>query len=340
MLSPLRLEEHRGPAVAALAPAWSDLGGRDPLATPFQRPEWLLPYCRAFGVEAPWAVVLRRGSRLAALAALVTFDDGGRRVATLLGGGRSDWQDALVDPQLAPDGARLLLARIAERCEEYDELLLERLPADGWLASAAAPAGLRVASAVEDEPCPVVALPGEVEALAARMAPHLVDNVRYGRRRLARRGALAVVEATAGGLERHLEALFTLHGARWAARGEGGVLAAPAVRRFHSEASRALAAAGLLRGYRLVAGGRDVAVWHGFAMGERWWYYLGGFDPGEAKASPGAVLLEHAAAEAIRAGARTLDLLRGREPYKYAWGARDRAAARRVLVPAGVEGGA
>lgn len=339
MLSPPQVEEVRGPAVEALAPAWAALAARDPRATPFQRPEWLLPYCRAFGVREPWAVVVRRGERLAALAPLVVFDEGGRRVATLLGGGRSDWQDALVDPALAPDGARLLLERIAARAEGLDALLLERLPADGWLAGAAVPAGLRLARAEADEPCPVVALPDRVEGLAARAAPHVLENARYGRRRLAREGAVEVVEAIGpAGVARHLEAFFALHRARWAARGRAGVLEEAAVRRFHAAAARALAGAGLLRGYRLVVGGHDVAVWHGLAAGDRWFYYLGGFDPAYGRASPGAVLLLHALEEAVRAGARSLDLLRGREAYKYAWGAVDRAAVRRLLAPARATG--
>ncbi len=63
MLSRLRVGELRGLAeLEALAPAWSELAGRDPLATPFQRPEWLIPYCQAFGVTDPWAVAEARFS--------------------------------------------------------------------------------------------------------------------------------------------------------------------------------------------------------------------------------------------------------------------------------------
>lgn len=138
MLSGLRVGVVSGmPAVAALAPAWAELAERDPRATPFGRPEWLLPYCRAFGVAEPWAVVLWRGGRLAGLAALATYADGGWRIATLLGGGRSDWQDALVDPELAPDGAQVLLSRIADEAGSYDALLPRGLR--GRRAEAAAP---------------------------------------------------------------------------------------------------------------------------------------------------------------------------------------------------------
>ncbi len=69
-------------------------------------------------------------------------------------------------------------------------------------------------------------------------------------------------------------------------------------------------------------------------------YYLGGFDPALRAASPGAVLLARVAEEAIRSGLRRLDFLRGREAYKYAWGAVDRPAVRRVLAPRAALAGA
>jgi CelD/BcsL family acetyltransferase involved in cellulose biosynthesis len=57
-------------------------------------------------------------------------------------------------------------------------------------------------------------------------------------------------------------------------------------------------------------------------------YYLGGFEPAYARASVGALVVAHALAEAQRHGAREFDFLRGREPYKYAWGAQDRPLLR------------
>jgi CelD/BcsL family acetyltransferase involved in cellulose biosynthesis len=112
------------------------------------------------------------------------------------------------------------------------------------------------------------------------------------------------------------------------------VLAEGPVRGFLGETTRAFAASGRLRGVRLELDGRLVAVFHGLLERGRLFAYLCGFDPAFAAASPGAVLLAHVAEEAIREGARALDLLRGRERYKYDWGAVDRAAVRRVLAPA------
>jgi CelD/BcsL family acetyltransferase involved in cellulose biosynthesis len=320
-------------ALAALVPRWSELADRDPSATPFQRAEWLLPYCRAFSVDSPWAIAAWHGERLAALLILVLYEDGGRRMATLLGAGRSDLQDALADPGLAPGALASILCRVAERRVRFDALLLEHLPAQGWLATADVPAGLRCADD-EDEPCPAVALPADVRGLTDLVAPHVLESARYGLRRLARTGDAEIVPATVANLDQHLAALFELHAARWGARGEAGVLGDARVQAFHADSSRALAAAGLLRGYRLLVDGRAVAAWHGFAERGRVFYYLGGFDPRFRAASPGSVLLRHAVEDAIRRGDRHLDLLRGRERYKYEWGAVDAPALRRVLTPA------
>jgi CelD/BcsL family acetyltransferase involved in cellulose biosynthesis len=130
-----------------------------------------------------------------------------------------------------------------------------------------------------------------------------------------------------------LEWLARLHGARWARHGLPGVLADEAVRRFHAEAAPALVAAGLARLWMLRIGDRVAAVHYGFTEPGRAAYYLGGFDPELAALSPGALLLRAAFEETMAAGARELDLLRGREPYKYRWGAQARVLRRRRVTP-------
>jgi len=128
--------------------------------------------------------------------------------------------------------------------------------------------------------------------------------------------------------------LIDLHGQRWTARHEPGVLGTPQVQRFHLEAAPRLLAAEMLRLYGLRIQGRVVGVYYGFAHRGRAYGYLSGFDPGSASQSPGSVLLAHAIHEAVREGCREFHFLRGQEPYKYAWGAVDRWNRRRSLHPA------
>lgn len=313
----------------ALAPEWSSLCDRSPSAAPFTRPEWVIPFCRAHGVSEPFAVALRRRGRLVALAPFVSYDDRGGRTLTLLGGGLSDYQDAIVDPDLGDDAAAFLLRGALARTPQCETVLLEHLPAtsplrtvEGGLGGALGPDGV----------CPARALPRDPDRLLGSLSPRLADRIRYGRRRLARLGA-RVSTATLDDLDRHLAALVALHGARWNARSEPGVLAEARLRAFHAEAARGLLRRGLLRLHVLWAGGCAVAAFHGFLDQGRLSYYLGGFDPALRAASPGAVVIAHALEAAIAEGAREVDFLRGREPYKYEWGAQDRETWSRVIAP-------
>jgi CelD/BcsL family acetyltransferase involved in cellulose biosynthesis len=191
----------------------------------------------------------------------------------------------------------------------------------------------QLADAVDEtEPCPVLALPADEDGLAdAAGSPRLLANLRYARRRAEKLGSVEIVPADETNLAELLDALFRLHAARWRERGEGGVLDEAAVRAVLADAAAGFLARGWLRLYALRIGGRTAAVQLGWAARRRAYYYIGGWDPAFAKLSPGALLVEHAVREAVREGAREFDFLRGREAYKYAWGARDQPQFRRRL---------
>ena len=109
-----------------------------------------------------------------------------------------------------------------------------------------------------------------------------------------------------------------------------------AVRRFHALVWPGLLAAGLLR-LRAVHLDEQVAgVYYGFAAKGAACAYLGGFDPAFAFESPGTLLMAHAIEESMAEGAATFHFLRGREAYKYEWGAVDRwNRCRRMAPPRG-----
>jgi CelD/BcsL family acetyltransferase involved in cellulose biosynthesis len=102
---------------------------------------------------------------------------------------------------------------------------------------------------------------------------------------------------------------------------------------------------GLFRLYILYLDSRPAATLYGFVdppagrSGERdasrtartFYYYLGGFDPKFNPVSPGTLLIGHAMEQAAGEGCAVFDFLRGRDRYKYLWGARDSATWCRVL---------
>jgi len=88
---------------------------------------------------------------------------------------------------------------------------------------------------------------------------------------------------------------------------------------------------GALRMYALRVRDQFIAAFYGFRQGDRTYYYLSGFDPDFRQYSPGALLVAHAITEAIRERAKEFDFLRGREDYKYRWGAVDQIIYRKRL---------
>jgi CelD/BcsL family acetyltransferase involved in cellulose biosynthesis len=85
---------------------------------------------------------------------------------------------------------------------------------------------------------------------------------------------------------------------------------------------------------------RDEAVagvLYGFWWQDTFAAYQSGWDPRFARHSMGNVLVLHALERAADEGAHTFDFLRGNEPYKYRFGARDRCD-RTWLVPRGPAG--
>jgi CelD/BcsL family acetyltransferase involved in cellulose biosynthesis len=144
-------------------------------------------------------------------------------------------------------------------------------------------------------------------------------------------GETVVEAASPATLEEHLDALVRLHGARWRSRGESGVLAGEAVQRFHEAAVPALFEAGIVRFYGLRLDGRIVSSWYGFHAHGVCYAYLTGFEPGTEGLQPGTLLVGHALEAAEREGLAEFDFLRGREAYKYLWGAIDRPGLKRVL---------
>jgi len=301
-----------------------ELWRRVPGTTPFQSPPWLIGWWRQF---APGELRVAAAFRRARLAALFPFyheeaPAGGR--LRPLGASVSDYLDVLVDPE---DGAAAEALTAILRETSWREWSFEELPADGFAQRLACPIG--AAEVLEEHSaCPVLPLRGGTD---------LAGCVPARRRRQLRRAwraaaAFGEVRIEAGEKDPlgFLEVLFALHGARWGTRQESGVLADAQIRGFHRATLPLVAAAGLTRCRVLTFAGRPAGAYYGFVDRGRAYAYIGGFDPLLADMSPGSILMGHAIEDAISEGAQVFDFLRGREAYKYGWGASDRWNCRRV----------
>jgi CelD/BcsL family acetyltransferase involved in cellulose biosynthesis len=313
--------------IEALADEWDQLWRRSS-ATPFQHPAWTVPWLRHLraGTEVA-CVTVRRGARLVGIVPFVRLDASGG-IWQLAGAGISDYLGGVVEDANVESAWRVLerwthwLPRNASRIE------LDRLRSDDPLLR------FRPAHVDEEtmraESCPALSWPRRAR-FETVLPSAMRANVRYYRRRLDRLGRVDIRAATRESLPTALASLFDLHGRRWAERGSSGVLAADDVRRFHESSAPRLLDAGLLTVFTLAVDERIVATAYCLHDNACVYYYLGGFDPTVRHASPGTVLLEHAIRVAWERGATTFDFLRGRERYKYLWGARDHDTYRRRL---------
>ena len=310
-----------------VAGRWEALWRRDTNATPFQSPQWLLPWWKHFGSDTPHVIASsthgETNGEIDALAPLYILrdDDSGESLGLFLGTGNSDYLDVLGD-------ASSLIEPIAHAdCQLWD---LQQLRPSSSLLTASLPDGW--SDNVEDQdPCPVLPIENAGDELQNLLSTHARKKLRYFRRCLEREGEVRYESATADSLDTLLDALYELHAARWQKRGLPGVLADEVTQSFHREAARRMLEAGALRMYAVRINERIVAVFYGFAHQGTVYYYLSGYDPALEKLSIGNVIVAHAVESAVRDGATTFDFLRGAEEYKYAWGAKDRVNRRRQI---------
>jgi CelD/BcsL family acetyltransferase involved in cellulose biosynthesis len=328
----------------ALRPEWEELWARCPAATPFQSPAWLLPWWRHLGGGEMIALAVRGGGRLVGLAPMFVHADSGRadgdrRRLLPIGIGISDYHDVLLDPEMEDAAASALFDGLRQERGRWDVCEFEELRPEASALRLRCPAGWSDETGGQGC-CPVLDLPAGAQEIRPCLPRGKFQKLKLARNRARRRGAAAVEQADAASVGRMVDALIRLHGARWEERGEaGGVLAERSLQDFHREAAPLLLDSGLLRLYALRIGGRIAAVHYGFLHRGRAYAYLTGFDPAYAFESPGTILLAHAIEAALREGARAFDMLRGREPYKYGWGAEDRPNVRRRFRPSGGDAG-
>jgi CelD/BcsL family acetyltransferase involved in cellulose biosynthesis len=319
-----------------LRPEWSALWARCPAATPFQSPEWLIPWWRHLGEGALWTLALRSEGRLAGLVPLYVYTEPGssERQLFLVGIGTTDYVDGLFDRGFERPGMEGVFAHLEAERHRWDVADFQPVRSGSPLLEAPAPAGWSD-DVMGLDVCPVLTLPPTVEGLAGCVPSRLLHNLRYYWRRAEKLGRVSVERATAETLDELREALLRLHAARWSTRGLPGVLADGAVERMHQEALPSLLSLGVLRLYALRLDDRIIACYYGFvengSADRRAYYYLSGFDPEYAPLSPGTLIIGHAVREAIREGAKEFDFLRGQESYKYLWGANDTYTHRRWL---------
>jgi CelD/BcsL family acetyltransferase involved in cellulose biosynthesis len=317
---------------AELRGDWLDLARRREASSYFQTPDWVLAWWETLAARPPTRVAAWRAAS-GRLEALVALSRGRERLHRRLpftvpvyanagsGPGDADHCSWLVSPGSGGAVAAWLAEAIA------GSPLLVRSAAPGWDAGALPPG----AQEVEAIACPRVALP--LGAASGGPSGDFLRQLRRFTRRIGREGVGFEWVPPGQVDERLLASLFELHAQ---GRPEGGSFGGDQLA-FHrrlgelAEAERGPAAVVARRGEEIVG------VLYGFWWRDTFAAYQSGWDRAYARHGLGNLLVLHALELAGERGAASFDFLRGREPYKYRFGARDEWD-RTWLVPRGTAG--
>jgi CelD/BcsL family acetyltransferase involved in cellulose biosynthesis len=236
------------------------------------------------------------------------------RVVRFVGHGEADQLGPICLPEDRPAVAGALRSLLADA--RADVFLAERVAREeAWGA-------LLGATELRAEPSPVVRFGVETwEDFLRTRSRNFRDQARRRERRLAERHEIRFRLATdPETLDRDLDALFSLHRARWS----GTQTNFGRREAFHREfAARALER-DWLRLWLLEVDGHPRAAIHGFRLGDVESFYQSGRDPAFDDLSVGFVVLLHAIREALADGMSEYRLLLGGEAYKYRFANDDR----------------
>lgn len=297
----------------AIRQEWDRLLEACPDSTPFQSYEWLVAWWKRFGQGRLMTLAMRVAGRLCGLAPLYVYNG----EVLFIGSGISDYTGVLLEPSIEVLGAEALFNHMAG-CGGWSLCRLQELRPSCVLLGVKPPDGLR-AVLVPGEICLCVDLPPTVEAFRKRHGRTGGCGSKKAWRRLATKGMKVEIAVNEAEAVSFMDTLFRLHSRKWEAAGKSGVLQGPEIRAFHEEAALGFQKKGMLRLYRMVLEGRDLAVFYGFVHRNRLYAYLMGYDPVFSKLSPGILMLLSVAEDCITQGVQGIDFLRGGEKYKYDW---------------------
>ncbi|MGH9751247.1 MAG: GNAT family N-acetyltransferase [Blastocatellia bacterium] len=332
----LVVEEVSGPkALPLLEAEWRALFN-ETNASPFLSWEWISAWHKWLGDgKRPRLLCAREDGALVGLLALGeeerrlkgTFARI-RRLSFLgdqLGG--SDYLDVLALPGYEQDCANALFGHVAEHIK-FDILELDGLACDSpsvpWLAWRFG-GGANFKYRLEPRyVCPQVRLDQSWEELLQSFSRSTYLS-RSLRRLRKLPGFDHRVITDPDQAEEAFERFLTLHELSWADRGGSGATGLQLLKDFHRDVVVRLASAGRLRFEEIWIDGECRASLYGIGKGERYYYYLSGYDPAWSKYSLGFSVIGLSIAGAVERGVKFYDLLRGAESYKFYWANETRA---------------
>lgn len=290
---------------------WARFLETHPPPTPFQTPEWLITWWKHFGSGSLRALVFRRSGQVAGVMPCFLHDWNNRRQLTLLGAGISDYLDPVFDPNCVEEATACLRAQLHD-WRDWDLCHWQDLSSYTPLRS--------LGDVQPDSPCSAIVIDQPYEAFLAARPKDLKRNLRRYKEK-AEQIAAVTFEAADSTTKESMNALVTLHRARWEKAGESGMIEANRSEAFLREITEVLGPRGSLKIFIVRFGGAIAAILLALRNRNTIFSYLSAFDPQHEAFGFGRELLAEALRYAHENGYRCWNFLRGDEPYKFSWGA-------------------
>ena len=304
----------------ALEETWQRLLPAAQANTIFFTPYWQRIWWQKFGHSAELSLLsLHKGSQLLGIAPLMREED----ILSFIGDTDvCDYLDFIV----------------ARGCEAaFYEALLDHLDKEDWTAldlhclAATSPTLTRFAPLAEkrgysvelalEDVCPRVDLPQSWDEYLALLGKKDRHELRRKMRRLFQSGETRYYALeNAAELAEGLQDFFRLHRQ---SRQDKAEFMTEEMAQFFRQITTYAAEMGHLKLYFLEIDGVRTSTALCFDYGDELSLYNSGFDPAYASLSVGLLLKAFCLKEAIAAGRKRFDFLRGAEPYKYDLGGRD-----------------
>jgi CelD/BcsL family acetyltransferase involved in cellulose biosynthesis len=311
-------------AFTSLRDAWHGLLSPEAGHSVFSTPEWLATWWRAFSQGRPLHLLTAwQDGRLAGIAPLMQSIEDGQRCRCFIGGlDVSDYFDLLA----LPGHEETFLSAFLDHLEadpDWDVVDLHSVPAGSptlaRLPEMARSRGYSV-SVSQEEVCPIVELPGSWDAYLNSLGKKDRHELRRKLRRMEGVDWSWRTVTGDGDLPGALGDFFDLHAKSSAGKAN---FWDEERRGFFVENAAAMQRAGWLRLSFLEIGGARVATLFAYDYQGTVGLYNSGYDPAFGYYSVGVLLVAMGIQDAIAAGRKRFDFLRGNEPYKYDFGACD-----------------
>ncbi len=299
-------------------------------APPFLSWEWLSVWQKAFGEDRSLRVLtVRSDGRLLGLLPLnlerrrLKWLPVMLRRLSMIGEdvGGSDYLDVLALPGYEFDVVNAITAHL-ERTGSFDILDLDGLPADSSSLSLltryfADNLDYRLRILPRDL-CPQIRIDDWDDVLRQCQRVSYFNRSVKRLRKLPQFEFRVILGDEAPDLiDEAFERFLRLHEMAWAGRGGSGATGTLEQKAFLRDVIGSMAA--WLRIEEIWIEGECRASLIGFEDGERFYFYLNGYDTAWSKYSLGFTILWMSIESAARRGVRLYDLLRGSEPYKFFW---------------------